>query len=176
MANPLLRLAEAYVPTWCKKKQVEVLFRITADALESPMPETSRLGYKGLLQSYAAFTSDEVLRLKEGEGFDAAKQRLYDEAYALGQKLRRLLRVGDSDAYRLVALLYKNIEIEIQGSIPGELTVPRCFFSDTYIPEVCEFMSALDNGIIGGICNGGELVFNERITEGSCCCKAVFTA
>ena len=56
--------------------------------------------------------------------------------------------------------------------MPGEtVTIRRCFFAAHYPPEVCRFMSAMDEGIVAGLC-GGRLVFSQRLTEGADCCRA----
>lgn len=36
-------------------------------------------------------------------------------------------------------------------------------------------MSAFDSGFVGGLCGGGSLVFESRITEGAPCCTALLT-
>lgn len=175
--NPVLRLCKAALPAFGKKMQLKILLKTTSDALGVPEPKISHLNYEEMLQAYAHYTLHALSQLREaGADVDSIKQRLYENAFTLGQQIRTWLFVAQDDAYGLIKVLYKNIEIVIEGSVPGELTVSQCFFSSTYTPEACELMSAFDSGFMGGIYGGGHLEFHQRITEGCCCCRAVFTA
>ena len=60
----------------------------------------------------------------------------------------------------------------MDGSLPGEVTVHRCFFSRYYDPRCCNLISLMDEGLITGICGDGDFTFTKRITEGSKVCKA----
>ena len=75
---------------------------------------------------------------------------------------------------RLGKILYRMLKIEFNGSAEGEVVIRHCFFSPYYTPEVCRIISALDEGLLSGLSNGGQMVFKERITEGKTCCLAVF--
>ncbi len=54
----------------------------------------------------------------------------------------------------------------------GEIVITRCAFSRVYAPAICEFISALDAGIVAGLTGGTTLVFTERITAGAPACRA----
>ena len=76
------------------------------------------------------------------------------------------------DLERLVFYLYSNIGIKMTGHLPGEITIPVCYFSKVYTPDQCRTMSLMDWGIISGICGGGRLVFTDRLTQGCGRCRA----
>lgn len=163
------------MPAWVKKAQLRLLFKATSDAFQAPLPRRTRLNHQALLEAYASFTAQETLRLQANDAeLTQAKQRLYDNAFALGARLRTVLKISPSDAFLLIQLLYRNMEIELSGELPGTIVVSRCFFCKYYSPFVCEFISALDSGIMAGVVGEGGLVFSERITEGFEACKAVF--
>lgn len=105
---------------------------------------------------------------------DAARQeRLYEASYRLGNRLRKVLRIRtDGELTRTVILLYRNIGIDMQGMLPGEVCVKRCFFSSHYTPQLCHIASRMDAGVICGLAQNGHLHFSQRITEGCKTCKA----
>ena len=71
-------------------------------------------------------------------------------------------------------VLYRILDIDLQGDARGEVVISRCYFSRFYSGEVCRLMSAMDRGLFAGLSNGGELTFSSRITEGQPCCRAHF--
>jgi hypothetical protein len=72
-------------------------------------------------------------------------------------------------------VLYRILDIDLQGDARGEVVISRCYFSRFYSAEVCRLMSAMDRGLFAGLSNGGELTFSSRITQGQPCCRAHFT-
>jgi hypothetical protein len=62
------------------------------------------------------------------------------------------------------------LAIDLSLDAGGGVTVRRCSLADRYTPEVCRFMSAMDEGLVAGLC-GGRLAFSERLTEGSGRCR-----
>lgn len=126
------------------------------------------------LRVFAVFTADcAQAATLPGNGGDAPLQEaLYREALELGQHIRRLPVLRDADPFELVQMLYRNIGISMNGALPGEIEIPRCYFAQHYSPRECRFMSAFDRGIIEGITGGGVFAFTERITEGAPCCRA----
>ncbi|MBQ6526952.1 MAG: hypothetical protein IJI38_00355, partial [Clostridia bacterium] len=135
------------------------------------VPAVRVLGMKpeGALRIYRAFTK-ECMQKSAADG-----KRLYDHAYALGQRVRKTTGFREQrDLEELVFWLYRQIGIRMSGQIPGDITVSACAFSCAYTPDECRFMSNMDAGIIAGICGKGQLVFTERLTEGCKCCRACF--
>ena len=94
----------------------------------------------------------------------------------MGRRLRRLTDFTDSrDAERLIFYLYRNLQIDMDGHLPGEITVRKCYFSGFYAPEQCALMSSVDSGVMSGLLGGGTLTFSKRITEGHKTCASCFT-
>jgi hypothetical protein len=174
--NLLLNIARIYLPAFIKKKKVQELFELTAEAFQCSPPDTKYLSYHNCLKAYAQFSktkAEEVIKLHNN--MDAVKKRLYQNAYRLGEKLRNDFRVKtQADVIHLSKILYRILSIEFTGNSSGEVIIRRCFFSQFYTPEVCRIISALDEGVAAGLSAGGRLVFKERITEGKNCCRATF--
>lgn len=118
------------------------------------------------LGKYADFTKDCMKT-------PADRKRLYRISFRLGRKIREIVGFRrPEDLQQLVFLLYRNIGITMMGEIPGEVLVSECFFSRVYTARECRCISAMDGGIIAGICGSGRLHFTERITEGCSHCRA----
>lgn len=170
MFRKLLDKFTERTPGWIASAEIQVLLDTTAKAF----------GVKGLrvwnhrperaLREYAEFTSACMKRGTADPG------RLYAESFRTGSAVRRITGFRSrKDIEDLTFYLYSNIGITMGGSIPGEVTVPDCYFSRYYSPQECKVMSSVDSGMIAGIAGGGSLVFTERLTEGRSCCRAVFT-
>ncbi len=100
------------------------------------------------------------------------RKNLYDTSLQLGRDIRARLPIRSrSDAAAALHCLYGMLAIDKAVDARGGVTVRRCFFASYYTPEVCRFISAMDEGIVAGIC-GGRLVFSQRLTEGADCCRA----
>ncbi len=153
--------------------EVRILMRQTAKAFGVNAPKASPTN---LLKVYAQFTAEEAMRaIQQEDDLEMLHQKLYRMAYDLGRRLRRWLRPQDEqDCQAMIALLYRNIGIQMEEESPGVFCVRTCYFSDFYIPEVCFVISAIDQGIFAGIYQGGRLSFRERITEGRDVCRADF--
>ena len=175
--NIVIYIAQRWMPAYIKKRQLLLLFKITARAFERPIPALSKLSYNDILEAFCTFTfenANEVLNAPKMD-YQLAYERLYGEAKALGIQVRKTLRLHKTEEIkRLIFVLYRNIGIELKGNIPGEFRVSTCYFSEKYTPPVCLFISALDAGIIAGLFENGELKFSQRITEGCPCCVAHF--
>ena len=126
------------------------------------------------LQAYAEFTKEQAEKALSS-GFDAGivKERLYQNAYTLGKRLRKWFSIETTEeVMRIGKVLYNSIGIEINGNAQGEVTVKRCFFSQYYSSPVCSLISSLDDGLFSGLSGGKRLAFSERLTEGRECCRA----
>lgn len=163
----LLSLLERRMPAFIRRIQLQILMNITADAFQTKAVRLWHKRPESALADYAAFTK----RCMESLPADCA--RMYRLACDAGAMLRRITGFSVKfDLQRLVFLLYRNIGIDMHGELPGKITVPICYFSRVYTPAQCEMISAMDSGIVAGICGGGRLVFTKRITEGCDCCTA----
>ncbi len=157
------------------KQSLKDLFTLTAHAFGKEAPDLRNIPWAESLRQYAVFTRAEVERtLAEGSDIFPVKARLKNDATALGHLLRARLGIRTTqEALDGLAVLYSAIEIDFRADNRGGVTISRCLFSRHYTPEVCRFVSALDEGLAAGFTAGGRLQFSQRITEGSACCKAV---
>ncbi|HLZ28098.1 MAG TPA: hypothetical protein VKV73_12340 [Chloroflexota bacterium] len=192
--NLLGRAAQVYVPKPVRKLLLTRLLEGTAAAFTTAAPAAASadiaarsaglggppsvrpvslprgLSAEETLHAFRDFTAQVVV---EPAAAPAASQRLFDLAYGYGQGLRRALGVASAnDAMAAARVLYGILGIDFTGDARGEIIVSRCFFSRAYTPEVCKLMSSLDAGLLAGLADGGKLVFSQRITEGSACCRA----
>lgn len=172
--NLLISAAEIYTPTSIKRKKLHELFACTAAAFACEMPSIDGLSCDALLTAYARFTAVQAGDAIGGGGDPReVEDRLFAGAYRMGRELRATFRITTTgEALRAARLLYRALGIDLRATPGGEVTVCRCFFSAYYEAPVCRLIASLDAGLFAGLSNGGRLTFTERITEGSCCCKA----
>jgi hypothetical protein len=173
----LLKIMQLYMPEFIKKKKLKELFRLTADAFQSELPELRGLSFVECLLKYALFTKEQAENyLQSGRPLEEVKYRLYKNSYIFGQNLRKSLHiVAWEEAVTVIKAIYKLIGIDFQYDRQGEIIIKQCFFSNYYSGEVCMLISSLDEGLAAGLSNGGRLCFNQRITEGGSCCKGYFS-
>lgn len=170
-----LRLAALTVilPRTLRDEKLRTLFRVTAEAFRSPVPEMGGLSYPDKLRSYALFTREEVQKLTTNEERESVKKRLFEGARRLGGELREQLRITSfKEGMSAVRLLYRALGIDFRGEASGEVTIGHCYFEKFYSGDTCRLISSLDDGLISGLSGGGRLSFTERITEGHPCCMA----
>ncbi len=150
------------------------LFTATAAAFACPVPAMDHLTFGGRLQVYARFTREQADQsLQSRSDLGEIKTRLFQNAYHLGEKLRKWFFIDKLDeVMELGEILYRAIEIDIEGDTQGIIWVKRCYFSQFYSAPICDLISALDDGIFSGLSGGCRLAFSERITEGKPCCRA----
>lgn len=173
----LLKIMQFYVPEFIKKKKLNELFRLTADAFQSGLPELRGLSFAEGLSKYALFTKEQAESyLQSGRPLEGVKCRLYQNSYNFGQSLRKGLHIITwEEAAAALKVIYKLIGIDFQYDRQGEIIIRQCFFSKYYSGEVCKLISSLDEGLAAGLSGGGRLCFNQRITEGGSCCKGHFS-
>lgn len=174
--NIALRLIELYCPGFIKKKKLIELTTISARAFQCEAPQYQGLAFDQCLHHYARFTKEQVERfLNNSVNIDALKARLFQEAFQLGQELRKDFRIVDPDQVMvMMKIIYHLLGIEMRAISGTEVLIEHCFFSQYYCAQVCEVISALDQGLAAGLSDGGELSFYQRITAGRKCCKAHF--
>lgn len=154
-----------------RRIELQQLMNLTARALGKPPRRIWTLPHSEALRAYAEYTRD---NLRDGVS-DQLLQRMSDEACSMGRRLRKvffLRKTSDIEAFTIA--LYRNIGIQLEGHIPGQLCFRRCFFSQFYTPAVCLAASALDEGIMRGLAGSGRLTFQQRITEDCQHCLATF--
>lgn len=171
--NMLLRAAAMWVPTFLKRRRLEELVGTTADAFGRERPCTKGLSYDAALREYALLSAEWARASLDAGTRDDARERLFGGAYRLGESLRRDFGVASvEDVMTAARVVYRAIGIDFRGATTGEITIPRCFFSQHYDRSVCEVISGLDEGLLAGLSGGRRLEFTMRITEGADCCRA----
>ena len=178
----LIKILPHYLPAFIREEILTELFKATADAFECTAPAIDHLSFDECLRTYALFTSEQArIALQDGCNLTVLKIQLYRNAYPLGAKLREWFAVNSmEDVLALGQILYQAIGVEIVGDTQGDdrgythgsVTVKRCYFSQFYSGQICDLISALDDGVLSGLSGGGRLAFSERLTEGSSCCRA----
>jgi hypothetical protein len=175
--NLLVSALEIYTPNIVKKRALTQLFNHTAASFEVKVPPLAGLDLEECLAEYARFAQTHAeQRLRDGREVKVVAQRLYQNAVEMSQPYGRLLRLGTvADVMAIGRVLYRILNIDLQGDARGEVVINRCYFSHFYSARVCRLMSAMDRGLFAGLSNGGELSFSSRITEGQPCCRARFS-
>jgi hypothetical protein len=167
-------------PAFIQRYILVQLFEATAGAFGCPVPEPGPLSCEEYLHSYALFTRQQAEKaIQSGQDITSLETRLYQNAYALGERLRKWFGLASQpagdlmrDVMQLGQVLYRAIGVEMVGDAHGSVTVYSCYFSQFYSAAVCDLISALDAGIFSGLTGGSRLAFSERLTQGSGCCKA----
>jgi len=174
--NLTLKLLNIYIPPFVKRSGIKQLFKASAEAFESAMPDIQTLSANECLRQFALFTKNQVEKLiNMGNDFEAVKNRLFENALQLGKKYRKKFRVHDlNDVMETARIFYRIIGIKFKGNSKGEVIINRCYFSKIYNDQTCQVMSAMDSGLLAGLANGGELIFCTKITENHSCCQADF--
>lgn len=169
----LLRALELHLPKGMERRALRRLFEVTAAAFGRDPGDLRGLDRRALLDRYASFTRHCAEQVLADGGIDRVSGRMWNDAYILGDSLRRRLRVRTrEEALRAARLAYRMIGIDLWAHRCGHVTVARCAFAQRYSPQVCGLMSSLDAGLIAGLTRGGRLTFSERITEGRPRCLA----
>ncbi|NBJ14530.1 MAG: hypothetical protein FNP40_02935 [Dehalobacter sp. 4CP] len=173
----LQKMMQLRMPEFIKKKKLNELFRLTADAFQCELSEHKGLSFTECLSEYAIFTKEQAESyLQSGRPLEELKQRLYQNSYIFGQGLRKSLHIITwKEAVTVLTVIYKLIGIDFQYDRQGEFSIKQCFFSKYYSAEVCKLISSLDEGLAAGLSGGDRLYFKQRITEGGSCCKGYFS-
>ena len=162
--NILLKILPHHLPVFIREEILAELFEVTADAFGCPAPALDHLSYDERLRIYALFTREQAEKaIQAGRDVSAIKTRLYRNAYPLGRKLRKWFDVDTmAEVMELGQILYRAIGFDIQGDTQGDVIVKRCYFSQFYSGQVCDLISALDDGVFSGLSGGGRLAFSEN--------------
>lgn len=173
--NARLKLAALFLPRWIKEKRLRQLFQLTAQAFQTEIPDIGSLSFSECLRAYGLYSSSEAEKVIARGDEQAVRSRLYGNAFWLGAQLRKALRPRTTQEFmKAASILYGAIGIDLRGDAEGHILIRKCFFSEHYSRRVCELMSSVDQGLLAGLSDGGELRFIQRITEGKDSCKAEF--
>jgi len=172
--NIPVKILPRNLPALIRKEILAELFEITAAAFGYPTPAHDHLSYDECLLTYALFTREQAEKaFQAGRDIPAIKTQLYQNAYLLGEKLRKWFGIDTMEkVMALGQILYRAIAVDMQGDTQGNMIVNGCYFSQFYSGPVCDLISALDDGVFAGLSAGGRLSFSERLTEGRECCRA----
>lgn len=174
--NIVLSLLQWHFPAFIKKKKLARLFIITAGAFGCEAPPTRGLTFEQGLHEYALFTKEQTEGyLKSSSDIDELREKLFQGSYHLGQELRKQFGIATFQEFMLMMkIVYSLLGIDLQSEQENQVLIKRCFFSHYYSAEICQVISALDEGLAAGLSDGGKLSFYQRITEGNKCCRASF--
>jgi hypothetical protein len=176
--SPLLPRILDLMPPLGKRLALVEIFRATASAFGRPLPQLHGLSSEQCLEAYAWSTAEWAqVALRRVDDLPALEARLYGNAYRLARLAGQLFCTRElAGVMTLAQFIYGILEIDLEGTDSGEITIRTCYFSRFYSPEICRLMSALDCGLFAGMWGGGKLTFNQRITEGGARCLAHFAA
>lgn len=170
ISRSLLAKLKQKTPSLFKKAEYQILCNIMAKACGVRTKNVLFMSEEKALESYALFTRQYM------EAGIADPEKIYASAYETGRKIAEITGLkSNAEKQELIFYLYRNIEIEMNGHLPGDIRIPVCYFSKIYSKEQCTLMSNADAGIIAGIYGSGRLSFSERLTEGCAMCRASFT-
>jgi hypothetical protein len=172
-----LKIVQFYCPAFIKKQKLVDLFNLTAQAFEADPPHLSRKSLDECRLHYALFTKAAAENVLQNTNISqkTVKNNLYRHTYKLGQKIKKQLGLQNlDDVMKASRFLYSVLGIVFEGNQNGEIIIKKCYFSKFYSSQICELISALDEGMLAGMSGGGKLTFCQRITEGKDCCKANF--
>jgi hypothetical protein len=168
-----LAVSRNYLPTFIRKSRLNDLFRAAVDAFRCEVPQLQGYSFDRCLTGFALFTSRNAQRCLQSGTQEEVKERLYNNAFLIGRRLRKELRVSTvEEVMQASGIIYKAIEIDFHGEADGQIEIPVCFFSPYYSDKICRVMSSMDEGLMAGLSGGLKLEFTQRITEGHECCKA----
>lgn len=171
--NMLIKIVQNFMPEFIKKKKLNELFRLTADAFQTEMPSLRGLTFRECLSLYAFFSREQAERcIQGGCPLEEVKSRLYQNSFLFGKNLRKSLPIITlEESVAALRTIYKLIGVDFHYDEQGEFIIKQCFYSDYYTAEVCMLISSMDEGLAEGLSAGGKLHFTHRITDGSSCCK-----
>lgn len=174
--NIRLTAAELHLPRRIRERGFRRLFTLTARAFGCDTAFVSHLSHAGMTEEFARFTEQRSrMCLEDAASAAEVAQRLRESAFEFGQEMRSVLRLQTrSEVMRAARLLYRVLGIDFRGSSDGGIVVAKCSFAGFYSQEICEFISALDEGILAGLAGGGSLSFMGRITGNRPNCTACF--
>ena len=90
----LLKIIQFYIPEFIKKKKLNELIYLTADAFQSELPELRGLSFAECLLKYALFTKEQAESyLQSGRPLEEINHRLYQNSCIFGQNLRKSFHI-----------------------------------------------------------------------------------
>ena len=110
ISRRLLSRFEKHMPENLQRRQLQVLMDLAAESFGIPKEKLGKGSAAAALRQYADFTR----RCMATGTVD--EEKLYQDAYRLGSKIRRMTELkDDEDLKRLIILLYRNIGIRMNN-------------------------------------------------------------
>lgn len=174
--NVGMKIAQSFVPTFLKKRELKKLFVLVSRVFKSDAPSIAGLSFEQSLKTFADYTEREtVTAIERGDDMTLMKKKLFRGAYEFGECLGRILQVRNTgDVMKAGRLIYGTLGINFLGTPRGEVIINKCFFSGIYSARTCRIISSLDEGMMAGLSHGGTFMFSQRMTEGFDTCRANF--
>lgn len=120
LSRNLLQYLERHTPDRLRSLEIQILLDLAAHAFRVPARKVWHLPADEALRAYADFTVH-CMNTRH-----AAPRVLYRKAYIVGRRVRRITGLTDrGDAEKLVFYLYKNIRIQMHGSLSEVHAEPR---------------------------------------------------
>jgi len=122
-----IKLLKFYMPDPIRKKKLDDLFRLTADAFQCEVPALQGLSFAERLTRYASFTAEQADRCFQWEGspderkrkLDAVEEKLYRNSLLFGKNLKKSLRIKNwKQAVEALELVYRIIGIDFRCGGP----------------------------------------------------------
>ncbi len=147
--------------------EMQVLTNLVTDSLALPSMNVLTLPHDKALEAFATLTARYLATCSPSQ-----REALHRKSGRIGERLRAMLTDrSDAAITALVFRLYRNIGIEMEGRLPRQVTVRRCYFSQHYPASTCTVASLMDDGIVSALYGSGRLCFTQRITEGNASCR-----
>ena len=161
------------MPAVMRSMAIDVLLGLFARVFDVKPPRVALWPAQQALDAFRSFSAACMEEALASPAYaTACRAELERRATRLGGAVRAVLAPRNDELMPLVSWMYEAIGIEVAGTLYGTMLFRRCAFSERYAPALCAFMSAFDSGFVGGLCGGGSLRFERRITEGHPCCCA----
>lgn len=195
MMSLKLRIASLWLPKSLLRQELDRVAEVTIDGLdkllEKHAPEalnainedkmTMEGGLEERRSTMAAAHNIRVNALITSLGYDKAikigRKSMFRAGQKMGREAKKQLNVGDSiqDLILAARILYKVLGIEFRVEKQKDKTfllVHRCALAENYSPETCMVLSAADEGVVHGLNQQVNLIFEEKITENAPECIA----
>lgn len=196
MASIKLHLVSIWLPNYIVKRLLKIISSKTNDALFSILEElapdelqkvsTRIKPPSGSIEEFrATMASNHNILLNElinsigqEKAVEVSRETLYNVGKLLGEETRYNLGLDESleDLVMAAKLLYKvlGISFTLEREEDGTqyIEIHRCTLSKRYSELTCTVLSAVDEGVVGGLNPQAKMWFERRITSGFSTCIA----
>ena len=185
-----LFLMSIWIPNFVLVKELKKTSNITNDCIDNilefysiPKPKIENNSSGNIEEQRLILANSHNIRLKsliETLGFNEAskvgRKELFKAGYIMGCDVKNRLKVKNvKDAIIAAHIIYHVLGINFTLEEKGKdmiLRIKSCELSALYTAETCKIMSAVDEGVLKGLCDKMSMNFMTRITEGAEECTA----